>query len=408
MKICYPNDVFILRGNHEVRGVCLKFGFKNEVKKKYPDGEIFEDFCETFKFTPFAALIDSHILCIHGGIGPLVKSIKSIASIVRPVGKIKKKQAPYDVLWSDPSDSTEEYEKSPRGYGHLFGYNHCIEFEKNNGLSLIIRGHEVAINGVNYGFSGRVLTVFSASNYCGMGNDGGVVEVFPGSRIRGHTHRAYPTILRAQDVVFYNACDPTEKKLLFIFPDGTNSLSVSRIRKAKKKRFSKGKKRSKSVNDDASDDIVLPKSNSVSDEILFGCLILDDNFPDSAVAMPRRRAKKPPLPPKPLKIPTMNQHLSSEDSESECISEMPSPSVIDGIDSFTHKMEETPWSSERRSASTMRKISIKNSEKRAKSPNPLPPQDTVSTFIEISNGEKKKKRRFKKCKKAKPIPSPDM
>ena len=423
MKICFPKDVFIIRGNHEISGVCIKFGFKREIAKKYTSKLLFKSFCRTFSFTPFAALIDSHILCIHGGIGPFVKSIKAIANVKRPITRLHTKQAPFDILWSDPNDNcVVDYEKSPRGYGHLFGKEHCIEFEKNNGLSLIIRGHEVATSGVNYGFDGRILTVFSASNYCQMANDGGVVEVLPGGHVKAHTHRAYPEVLRAEDAFFYVPFAKNDKKVPFKFPDRKRVKETkikvdgkTVIRRVIRRTKYVNRRRSKSVNNDIANEpeiITLassPKLDQSKSHSVFGDVsvsnIFDDQFPDSAVEMShRRRVKKHmpslPLPPNPMKIKTGDQEEESDSFDGA--SELPSPSVIDGLDTLTMRMKEIPWSSARRAQSVKgRKRVIR--KKRTKSPLPKPPQDSTSSFI-VANAKpplKKKKRVRSKTKETK-------
>ena len=413
LKICFPKDVFIIRGNHEISGVCIKFGFKREIAKKYTSQTLFKTFCTTFSYTPFAALIDSHILCIHGGIGPFVKSIKAIANVKRPVTRLHAKQAPFDILWSDPNNNCiTDYEKSPRGYGHLFGKEHCIEFEKNNGLSLIIRGHEVALNGVNYGFDGRIITVFSASNYCLMGNDGGIVEVLPGCHVKALTHRAYPEVLKAEDAFFYVAFDKSGEQVPFKFPP-KKVVNVTRIkvggktiiRRVIKRTKYVNKRRSKSVNNDVkAEPKIIPlsaspifdqtKSHSVFGDVEVSNNLIDDQFPDSAVEMSHRRKPKKhmpslPLPPNPIKIKTSEQE---EEESFDGASEFPSPSVIDGIDSFTMKMKEIPFSSTRRAQSVKgRKRIIR--KKRSKSPIPKPPQESTSAFIVASAKPPAKKRK---------------
>ena len=203
MFINFPNDVFIIRGNHEMKSMCKTFGFYNELMKKYNSENLFQTFIETFDYTPMAAIVDSSILCMHGGLGPKVKSLKSISITKRPLHRISKKHASYDLLWSDPYEKAVDYEPSPRGYGYLFGKSHVIEFEKRNKISIIVRGHEMATNGVNFSFDGRLVTVFSASNYCGLGNDAGVLQIEPGRHITAQTHPPFNNILKSDEAKYY-------------------------------------------------------------------------------------------------------------------------------------------------------------------------------------------------------------
>ena len=202
MQINFPDDVFIIRGNHEVKSMCKSFGFHEELMKKYNSENLFQTFIDTFDYTPFAALVDSSILCMHGGLGPKVQSLKSISTTKRPLRRISKKYASYDLLWSDPYEKATEYEKSPRGYGYLFGKKHVLEFEERNKIQIIVRGHEMATNGVNFNFDGRIVTVFSASNYCGLGNDAGVLQIDPGCHITAHTHPPFNNIIMADEAQY--------------------------------------------------------------------------------------------------------------------------------------------------------------------------------------------------------------
>lgn len=72
-----------------------------------------------------------------------------------------------ELLWSDPSDAADGVQPSRRGAGVLFGRGVVDEFLANNApLALIVRSHEMVPEGVDYKFGGRLVTVFSAPNYC--------------------------------------------------------------------------------------------------------------------------------------------------------------------------------------------------------------------------------------------------
>ena len=73
MKINYPDQVFLLRGNHETRLMCEYMTFLDECLHKY-DKDVFDVFSQFFDTLPLAAII-SHpdakdIFCTHGGISP--------------------------------------------------------------------------------------------------------------------------------------------------------------------------------------------------------------------------------------------------------------------------------------------------------------------------------------------------
>jgi serine/threonine-protein phosphatase PP1 catalytic subunit len=99
-KILYPENFFILRGNHESAGINRIYGFYDECKRRYSI-KLWKVFSDVFNCLPAAALIDEKIFCMHGGLSPELHSLQQIADIQRPcdvpdVGLL------CDLLWSDP------------------------------------------------------------------------------------------------------------------------------------------------------------------------------------------------------------------------------------------------------------------------------------------------------------------
>ena len=79
-------------------------------------------------------------------------------------------------LWSDPQPELGRA-NSKRGIGFSFGPDYTRAFLERNGLSLLIRSHEVKDEGFVVEHDGRCVTVFSAPNYCDqMGNKGAYVR----------------------------------------------------------------------------------------------------------------------------------------------------------------------------------------------------------------------------------------
>ena len=69
-------------------------------------------------------------------------------------------------MWSDPEEITEAWQISPRGAGYLFGDKVTTEFNGVNGLELIARAHQLVMEGRKYMFTEKLVTVWSAPNYC--------------------------------------------------------------------------------------------------------------------------------------------------------------------------------------------------------------------------------------------------
>ena len=60
--------------------------------------------------------------------------------------------------------------RDPGGTGNIvkFGPDRVQEFLKNNNLQLIIRAHECVMDGFERFAGGQLITVFSATDYCGF------------------------------------------------------------------------------------------------------------------------------------------------------------------------------------------------------------------------------------------------
>jgi len=177
MKAVYPKNVFMIRGNHEFSSMCRSFGFANEINRLYNDESIFEEFMKSFSFMPIAARIDHKYICLHGGIGPNVFSLLQMQSIERPLTDFTE-AIPNSILWSDPAPSSIGFEQSTRGCGFLFGEDALYSFLTQTESKCLIRGHECVMDGVEFLFNESLITVFSASNYCGSSNNkSGILQI---------------------------------------------------------------------------------------------------------------------------------------------------------------------------------------------------------------------------------------
>ena len=80
-------------------------------------------------------------------------------------------------MWSDPDD-VESWRKSPRGAGYLFGKKISKEFCQINDLQLIARAHQLVMEGYIYWHNDKIVTVWSAPNYCyRSGNVAAIMQV---------------------------------------------------------------------------------------------------------------------------------------------------------------------------------------------------------------------------------------
>jgi serine/threonine-protein phosphatase PP1 catalytic subunit len=82
-KLKYPENFFMIRGNHECASINRMYGFYDECKLRY-SVKLWKAFNNCFNYMPLAAVIDEKIFCVHAGISPDLKSLDQIRSIERP------------------------------------------------------------------------------------------------------------------------------------------------------------------------------------------------------------------------------------------------------------------------------------------------------------------------------------
>jgi hypothetical protein len=99
-KIQYPENFFILRGNHESAGINRIYGFYDECKRRYSI-KLWKVFSDVFNCLPVVALVDEKILCMHGGLSPELNTLQQIADLQRPCD-VPDMGLMCDLLWSDP------------------------------------------------------------------------------------------------------------------------------------------------------------------------------------------------------------------------------------------------------------------------------------------------------------------
>ncbi|GAB5370018.1 hypothetical protein AAMO2058_001456300 [Amorphochlora amoebiformis] len=187
LKLQYGSRITLLRGNHEASDTNMAYGFQDECRERLgPDGErVWKAFNTVFKHLPLGAVIEGRILCIHGGIGR-VQTLEQIRRIKRPIDVRLHSTQPQDqkvtdLLWSDPTQGDGEKGVSPnedRGVASLFGPDVVMRFCARNNIDLVVRAHQVVMDGYEYFANGHLITVFSATNYCGrLKNNGAMLEI---------------------------------------------------------------------------------------------------------------------------------------------------------------------------------------------------------------------------------------
>ncbi|KDO70820.1 hypothetical protein CISIN_1g021077mg [Citrus sinensis] len=183
LKVRYPQRITILRGNHESRQITQVYGFYDECLRKYGNANIWKIFTDLFDYFPLTALVESEIFCLHGGLSPSIETLDNIRNFDR-VQEVPHEGPMCDLLWSDPDDRCG-WGISPRGAGYTFGQDISEQFNHTNNLKLIARAHQLVMDGFNWAHEQKVVTIFSAPNYCyRCGNMASILEV---DDCRSHT-----------------------------------------------------------------------------------------------------------------------------------------------------------------------------------------------------------------------------
>lgn len=202
LKLCFPKEVTMLRGNHESRAMTEHFTFRNEILQKFGEEEIYELFIDCFEAMPIAADVNGDYLCMHGGISQELVNRTDIDKVNRFI------EPPLsgflcDLLWSDPVD-----DKDARKYAFTknvqrecsvkFGLEPVKKVLKQNNFISIIRAHQVQVDGYKMHRWGgtqcfpSVITVFSAPNYCGEYHNKGAVILIENEKMNIKQYKDVP------------------------------------------------------------------------------------------------------------------------------------------------------------------------------------------------------------------------
>jgi serine/threonine-protein phosphatase PP1 catalytic subunit len=172
-KVKYPENFFLLRGNHECASITRIYGFYDECKRRY-NIKLWKTFCDAFNCFPVAAVVDEKIFCMHGGLSPEISSMDQIKRTVRPTD-VPDTGLLCDLLWADPEKDITGWAENDRGVSFVFGPDVVQSFLRKHDMDLICRAHQVVEDGYEFFAKRQLITLFSAPNYCGEFDNAGAM-----------------------------------------------------------------------------------------------------------------------------------------------------------------------------------------------------------------------------------------
>lgn len=197
LALKYPKNIYLLRGNHEETSLNSLYGFKQELSHNQYSNDLWVKFNIVFDLLPFAAILNGRIFCVHGGLSPDLKSLDDLHRIHKPISP-QSSSLLLDIIWSDPTDASEDFTPSLRGSGKQFGKNVIYTFLADFGFDAIFRGHQCVVDGVERFGETDLYTIFSCSNYCDRyQNRCGFIIVYEGNSFQAYALPPIPQVKRA-------------------------------------------------------------------------------------------------------------------------------------------------------------------------------------------------------------------
>jgi diadenosine tetraphosphatase ApaH/serine/threonine PP2A family protein phosphatase len=195
---CYPDSVYIIRGNHEFGSVNRVYGFFDEIMSVYQSETLWARFQDVFAWMPLTALVNRRVFCVHGGISQRALHLKDMSHLQRPIYEFEDPLIA-DLVWSDPSMFHPLFAVSRRGVGFEFGVEAITNFLKANHLIRVVRAHQFCKGGIEDYLNGNITTVFSTSTGADNGrNLIGLLKLTEANEFKQTILYPGPSILRSE------------------------------------------------------------------------------------------------------------------------------------------------------------------------------------------------------------------
>lgn len=119
---------------------------------------------------------------MHGGLSPDLHSIDQLKNLERPIDP-EVAGLHVDLLWSDPDpnmpngENDVDWGPSARGISSHFNVRAVNQAISKLNLDMIVRAHQVVQDGYEFFANRKLVTIFSAPNYCGEYNNSGAIMI---------------------------------------------------------------------------------------------------------------------------------------------------------------------------------------------------------------------------------------
>uniref|UniRef100_A0A0N4ZGB8 Serine/threonine-protein phosphatase n=1 Tax=Parastrongyloides trichosuri TaxID=131310 RepID=A0A0N4ZGB8_PARTI len=170
-KIVWPDKIFLLKGNHEIRDMNRQKDFPDNVGNLLGDKTCFYLFNFVFERMPLAAIWNNSVYLAHGGISQWITCREDISSIKRPLKlnrSFRSRLIITDILWSDPyrksykKDTFNKYfTPSKRGCGFAYSREGLDGILKCLNVTMVVRGHQTSREGFVEEYKNMCYTIHS-------------------------------------------------------------------------------------------------------------------------------------------------------------------------------------------------------------------------------------------------------
>ncbi|MBI5332176.1 MAG: serine/threonine protein phosphatase [Candidatus Aenigmarchaeota archaeon] len=173
LKTEYPNNVVLLRGNHETFAIAHNGNKTGDLKTdlivkfgKRVGNEYLNAFNEMFAQMPYTAVSENGVIALHGGL-PNAKNIDELRALPKGIKHIRDDPVAEQILWSDADPDIKYTKDGSRGVGFDFSKEFFDHYMDLLNKSILLRGHDQRHKG--YLFGNRLLTLFTSERYIGNG-----------------------------------------------------------------------------------------------------------------------------------------------------------------------------------------------------------------------------------------------